>query len=230
MGAEIFGSDPEDELLYSSQVPGGGYAEAGFSDLVFDMGDLGEPVDWIYAPVDRPHWASGDRGLDPRDYSVGGDVTPRWLGLSPTPASRSGWPRRDPPNGAPGDVFDMDPSVSARSQGLGESAATGLARQFLGTAVQEVVFKSQFTPEVTYQPFAPPGQRKTQTSGNPVSQALMKAAKPAFYLRTPVGLVPVFEPYGAPTADYSGLVAMGATVLGLTAAWLGWKAIKKLVR
>lgn len=227
---EVFGSDPEDELLYdapgTNAITSYGSGMSGMSGMSNDRHGGQRTVEWIYGRVDRPRWRSGDDALGPKDYWVGGDITPRWLGLSPTPAVRSGWPRRDPPDGpVPGDVWDMDPCFG---EGMGQLDANSVLRTVLGTAVQEVVFKSQLSPDVTYRPFAPPGQQQPAVQANPLTRAAMSFAKPAVYVRTPAGLVPLFEPYGRPENDYSGYVAFGATVLGLTAAWLAWKAAKKL--
>lgn len=199
-----FLQDPEDELLYTA--PG--------------MGER-RRIPWRFAPVDRPRFATGREGDGPRDYEVGGDSVPRWIGIE-KPGSRSGYPADDPPPYAPGDAFGMGQA----SPPVLRAEPPGLVKTVLGGA--EVVFKTQLSPPVTIRPFAPSDKPQVQGS-NPISSAALRFAKPAFYLKTPAGLVPLFEPYGPPQNDYSGPVAFGLGLILAGGAWLGYKAVKKLI-
>jgi len=64
-----------------------------------------------------------------------------------------------------------------------------------------VTFKSQLTPDFTYDPNAP----SSPPSGG--ASWLMKLIKPAAYVVTPLGTVPV-EPYGQPTENYFPLLLL----------------------
>ena len=86
----------------------------------------------------------------------------------------------------------------------------------LKASVQRVTFRSQVTPDYSYDPFAPSA---------PPSEGhgwLMGFIKPEITVETAAGPI-VIAPYGSPTANYAPLAAAGgiATIVG--GAYLFWK-------
>lgn len=115
------------------------------------------------------------------------------------------------------------------SSGMGQAlpallnAASGLANE----AVQSVEIRTQLTPPIVIdRPFAA-NRSVQQAQGNPVSAALRKILKPAIYVKTPGGVLPV-EPDGPP-ADYSTAFAIGLGVATGLTLWAGAKIGQKLL-
>ncbi len=89
----------------------------------------------------------------------------------------------------------------AADDGLLSSVAKGM--------VKSVTFRSQVTPDYTYDPWAP-SPPPQEGSG-----WLMELVKPSVEVQTSAGPV-LIEPYGTPTENYGPVVAVGA--LGALAA------------
>lgn len=89
--------------------------------------------------------------------------------------------------------------------------------------VRGVTFRSQVTPDYTYDPSAP--SAPPESGGGPAAW-LMPLVKPAFYLDTPAGPVTI-APYGEPTENYASAIAVGGilTLVGVIAA-IAWVARK----
>lgn len=179
---------------------------------------------WEFAPTDRPRWKYGTEAGGPRDWRLGADFVPRWVGLQ-KPGTNPAYPKNDPAPWMPGDAFGM--GQVDQIQRVPEPP--GLLKTALAAAAQEVVFKSQISPPVGVRPFAQPGEQPQVQGGGILSSTILPFVKPAVYLRTPVGLVPLFEPYGPPTRDYSGPIAFGLGVALAGGAWLSYKVVKKLL-
>lgn len=86
-------------------------------------------------------------------------------------------------------------------------AAFDLARSM----VKDVTFRSQVTPDYTWDPFAPAPPRE---QGGFFSWLTAEVIKPAVYVRTPGGIVPA-ELYGPPRENYLPVVAAGTTLVAL---------------
>jgi len=80
-------------------------------------------------------------------------------------------------------------------------------------SVSRVTFKSQLTPDFEYDPSAP----SSPPSGG--GSWLLKLVKPAAYVETPLGVVPV-EPYGTPTEDYFPFLVTALALVAVGFAWL----------
>jgi hypothetical protein len=100
----------------------------------------------------------------------------------------------------------------------GESLVSSLAQG----AVKSVTFRSQVTPDYTYDPWAPaPPPPPDEGSG-----WLMNFVKPAVTIETAMGPVEV-APYGEPTENYGQVVLAGglAALVGVIVL-IGWLARK----
>jgi hypothetical protein len=90
-------------------------------------------------------------------------------------------------------------------------------------SVQGVTFRSQVTPDYTYDPNAP-------APAEPQSSWLMQLVKPEVTLQTPLGPMRV-APYGVPTQDYFPILVIGGIALLVgaftLAGWIGRVTAKK---
>lgn len=124
-----------------------------------------------------------------------------------------------------GDIHYVDPPEQldvlyglANYYNMGQvSQLFSAAQSAFGSAVASIEFRSQVSPPIVInQPFATPaaGQPAQAPQGaDPVTAIVMAQAKPAVYIHLTDGTTYPIEPYGTPSADYTGYVIMGA---GLT--------------
>lgn len=106
------------------------------------------------------------------------------------------------------------------------AAPLNLARSM----IQDVTFRSQVTPDATWDPFR---QAAPQQQGG-VMDFVMRQIKPAMYVRTAGGVVAA-EPYGTPDENYlpalvvgatAGAVAVGGAIF-LAGVWWGRRSARR---
>ncbi len=103
-----------------------------------------------------------------------------------------------------------------------------LVDQLARGAIQSVTVRSTLTPDVVIDPFSPdPTER--QASVTDPSGLVLSFLRPAVYVQTPAGVVPI-EPYGSPSSTFAPLaLAIGAALTAgvLYFAWQGFKKRKR---
>lgn len=102
-------------------------------------------------------------------------------------------------------------------------------------AVRNVTVRSNVTPDVEVDPFAPapepgpggaPGSQVSSAGGG-IGGLLLGLLQPAVYLDTPAGTIPV-EPWGKPDNTRAVLVGVAATAATAGLLWLAWRGLKTL--
>ena len=96
------------------------------------------------------------------------------------------------------------------------------------SAIQSVTVRSTLTPDVVIDPFSQdPGDR--QASVTDPSGLVLSFLRPAVYIQTPAGVVPI-EPYGSPDSTLAPVaLAIGAALVAgvLYLAWQGFRKRKR---
>ena len=100
-----------------------------------------------------------------------------------------------------------------------------LVSAFAGAVTQEVTVRSQLTPAVTVYPFAEQTEAR-EVQGGGAGDLLMRVVKPAVYLKTPAGVVPV-EPWGKP-GEYSPVAGIVLAVVLAGTGYLVYRGLKSL--
>lgn len=89
--------------------------------------------------------------------------------------------------------------------------------------VRGVEIRSNVTPTVTVDPFS---ESAPEQSGGALGDFLLRLVKPAVYVQTPSGIIPL-EPWGKPTPGMFPVVALGAAVLAVVAGYYGVRLVRR---
>lgn len=107
---------------------------------------------------------------------------------------------------------------------LGESDAVAIGRAIGQAAVQDVTFRTQITPDVAINPFAPGAPTANQSPT--MDWFLRYVMKPSVRVTTPAG---VFEeaPWGRPTGNFFPILAAGAVLGGVLLVGVVYRGLTK---
>jgi|GEM_PF-3503593 len=122
---------------------------------------------------------------------------------------------------------DISAALASAGKGIDlSSALQSVGRDYVQRGVKQVVFRSQISPAMAYDPKSGrPAEAGAGSPGGAFGQTLMRVVKPAVYVETSAGTFK-YAPYGEPTANYFYPVVIGAAALGGVLLYLIYKGIR----